>query len=133
MQEDPAFAERQRRGAKKWHGVNKERRAAYRKRPEVALRLRDSSILSKRRRTLARFGLTWEREQELLDAQGWVCAICHEPPQRPFLDIDHDHSTGAFRGFICGRCNKGLGLLGDSAESLRKALRYLETHTARTG
>lgn len=44
--------------------------------------------------------------------------------------VDHDHDTGIFRGWICNRCNLGIGLLGDSIEGLRRALTYLETHTA---
>ena len=42
------------------------------------------------------------------------------------LFLDHTHGTDAFRGWICRECNSGIGLLGDSAESLRKALAYLE-------
>ncbi|MCP3471434.1 endonuclease VII domain-containing protein [Bradyrhizobium sp. CCGUVB1N3] len=51
------------------------------------------------------------------------CAICHrESP----LALDHDHETGQFRGYICRDCNLGLGKLGDSIESIRRVLQYLE-------
>jgi len=40
--------------------------------------------------------------------------------------FDHDHDTGNFRGWLCGRCNRALGLLGDNPGILRKALAYLE-------
>lgn len=42
------------------------------------------------------------------------------------LHIDHCHATGKFRGWLCFKCNAGLGLLGDSPRTLRRALRYLE-------
>ncbi len=42
------------------------------------------------------------------------------------LAIDHCHQTGAFRGFLCGGCNTGLGLLGDTVEGLLEAINYLE-------
>ena len=42
------------------------------------------------------------------------------------LCLDHDHKTGKFRGWVCDRCNTGLGKLGDSVEGLRKAVAYLE-------
>lgn len=39
--------------------------------------------------------------------------------------VDHDHATGRIRGFICIRCNSALGALGDTLESLKKAVAYL--------
>jgi len=39
--------------------------------------------------------------------------------------LDHDHETGAFRGWLCRNCNSGLGFLGDNAEGLGGALMYL--------
>lgn len=43
------------------------------------------------------------------------------------LSLDHDHTTGKFRGWLCGDCNRGIGLLGDNLEGVRRALAYLET------
>jgi hypothetical protein len=53
------------------------------------------------------------------------CPLC---PHVGRLVCDHDHATGAIRGWICARCNSGLGLLGDSAVRVRAALDYLERH-----
>ena len=54
-----------------------------------------------------------------------VCENCDQPfAHSP--NIDHDHSTGAFRGWLCRRCNVGIGLLGDSVEGLERAIRYLK-------
>ena len=39
--------------------------------------------------------------------------------------LDHCHSTGKFRGWLCNRCNLGIGALGDSVEGLQQALAYL--------
>ncbi len=41
---------------------------------------------------------------------------------------DHNHDTGSFRAYICGRCNTGLGLFKDSPALLRSAIEYLHTH-----
>jgi hypothetical protein len=41
------------------------------------------------------------------------------------MHLDHDHTTGAFRGWLCNRCNLGLGHLGDTIASVEKALDYL--------
>ena len=42
------------------------------------------------------------------------------------LCCDHDPITGAFRGWLCSLCNRSLGGLGDTIESLTKALNYLK-------
>ena len=55
---------------------------------------------------------------------GTPCPICGRTDQ--ILRYDHDHQTGAHRGWLCANCNAGLGLLGDSAPRIAKALDYLE-------
>lgn len=42
------------------------------------------------------------------------------------LHLDHDHATGAFRGWLCSRCNVGIGMLGDDIAGLKRAIAYLE-------
>ena len=51
------------------------------------------------------------------------CGVMTEPKK---LHLDHDHDTFDFRGWLCRRCNGGLGQLGDSIEGLQKALTYLK-------
>jgi hypothetical protein len=41
------------------------------------------------------------------------------------LHLDHDHETGDFRGWLCTKCNTGIGLLGDSVKGLERAVNYL--------
>lgn len=54
------------------------------------------------------------------------CEICLKPPDaKKSLSLDHDHETGAFRGWLCNSCNMGLGMLGDTPLVLTAALRYL--------
>ena len=52
------------------------------------------------------------------------CEICNRT-QLKRLYFDHDHATGAFRGWLCYKCNTALGLVGDSPEILRKMFNYL--------
>ena len=40
--------------------------------------------------------------------------------------LDHCHDTDVFRGWLCHRCNVGIGFLGDTLEGLNKAIAYLE-------
>lgn len=81
---------------------------------------------------LARFGLLPLQYQEMLAAQGNVCAICERPERSTdkkgrvkALAVDHDHETGAVRGLLCANCNKGIGNLGDNVDTLIAAAAYL--------
>lgn len=51
------------------------------------------------------------------------CDICSKDEMTVF---DHCHATGNFRGWICDRCNKTLGLVYDDINLLRKLISYLE-------
>ena len=54
------------------------------------------------------------------------CDLCNKPPKRN-LCLDHDHTTGRFRGWLCYRCNVSIGQLGDSILGLQRAISYLES------
>jgi hypothetical protein len=58
------------------------------------------------------------------------CELCGSPISRGKLAdgsfvIDHDHATGAFRGWLCHPCNYGLGMLGDTVEAIERAAAYM--------
>lgn len=72
------------------------------------------------------FGIGLAEYNQLMTAQNGVCAICHQKGKQK-LAIDHDHETGKVRGLLCGPCNRGIGLLRDSADLLREAVEYLST------
>jgi hypothetical protein len=57
----------------------------------------------------------------MIARQGGTCALCPEEP----TCIDHDHDTGIVRGILCRQCNGALGKLGDSVESLMRAVEYV--------
>lgn len=67
---------------------------------------------------------------KLFDEQKGVCAICASPENGRYkhLSVDHNHETGIIRGLLCNNCNRGIGLLRDNAELLRKAASYVEDH-----
>jgi hypothetical protein len=60
------------------------------------------------------------------------CECCGiiTPPDK--LNLDHDHITFDFRGWLCRSCNLGLGSLGDNIEGLEKAIAYLRKSNERT-
>jgi len=75
--------------------------------------------------TLKKFGIPQEEYDQLQKDQNRLCAICFVDEGKT-LCIDHNHATNKVRGLLCNKCNKGIGLLGDSVELIRSALNYLE-------
>lgn len=54
------------------------------------------------------------------------CECCKKPPTAKMeLALDHDHETGEFRGWLCVRCNTGIGALGDDIAGLLNGIEYL--------
>jgi len=52
-----------------------------------------------------------------------ICGICGKKED---LCYDHDHANMKFRGVLCRGCNRSIGQLGDTLESLKRAVTYLE-------
>lgn len=55
-----------------------------------------------------------------------TCEICDESSHDRRLRLDHNHQTGKFRGWLCNRCNRAIGLLLDDLILVAKAAKYLE-------
>ena len=55
-----------------------------------------------------------------------VCGAVSGDKNWEKLCYDHDHATMKFRGVLCSRCNRAIGQLGDTKESIKKVLNYLE-------
>lgn len=79
------------------------------------------------------FGVTLTQYEKLFADQNGVCAICSQPEKSKAADggprampVDHCHVTGRVRGLLCTACNRGLGMFGDSEESLFAAIKYLQ-------
>lgn len=53
-------------------------------------------------------------------------ACCQKCGNKYYLVYDHCHTTNKFRGVLCQSCNKAIGQLGDTADSVLKAYKYLE-------
>lgn len=77
------------------------------------------------------YGLAPEEALAMLERQGNRCAICGgECRSGKRLAVDHDHETGAVRGFLCEQCNHGIGNFRDDVDLLASALSYLINHQA---
>jgi len=74
---------------------------------------------------------TAEEIAAIYESSQGVCAVCQKSPRgKRSLVLDHDHTTGKLRAFLCNHCNVSIGMAGDSAAILRKMADYLEAHGA---
>lgn len=55
--------------------------------------------------------------------RGHACAVCEDPMESPC----YDELDGTFRGWLCMRCNLGIGQFRDSPKLLLAAARYVVT------
>lgn len=97
-----------RTASRNWNKMNKEQRKEF-----------------DRKRQLAKYGLTQEDYDRMLEEQGFACAICGVMVAT-VLDVDHCHQTGVNRGLLCQKCNKAIGLMNDDIYVLHAAIKYLE-------
>jgi Autographiviridae endonuclease VII len=92
---------------KEWRQVNKEKQATlYRQR---------------------QYGMSDKEFQDKRFNQNNKCAICF----KLFINtpsVDHDHTTGKFRGLLCRRCNVALGFVDERIEILENAIQYLKKY-----
>lgn len=51
-----------------------------------------------------------------------ACELCK---RRRKLQLDHDHKTKKFRGWLCRPCNTAIGILGDNRQGLLEAVAYV--------
>ncbi|MFB9681188.1 endonuclease domain-containing protein [Streptosporangium vulgare] len=59
-------------------------------------------------------------------AEDGRCEVCGAQPPNWGLQLDHDHTTGDFRGWLCGGCNAAIGHAGDNPIRLRALADYLD-------
>lgn len=131
--------------SQKWRLANPEKyaaqRATYRARPEV----------KESERQRARDCRSANPDKSRNAVKAWRATSGYDPvaanrrrlekkAQRPKPDSceccgsggkicwDHDHATGAFRGWLCEPCNKALGMAHDSLPRLIALVAYLEAH-----
>lgn len=99
----------------RWRAENPELRKAQRER-----RLARSPVLRRQ--------IRWRKRKlpEPTRPEPKSCEACGKAESGRALALDHCHVTGVFRGWLCFKCNTGLGKLGDTAAGLRAALAYLE-------
>ena len=57
------------------------------------------------------------------------CECCGSSFEEAKRVLDHCHYSRTFRGWICAKCNTGLGHFDDNIEQLQKGIEYLRKHS----
>lgn len=73
-------------------------------------------------------GLPVEALRAAWTRQNGKCGICRlalDPNLPREVHVDHCHDTELFRGFLCQRCNTGLGFFDDDPLRIDRAIEYL--------
>lgn len=68
--------------------------------------------------------------------KNYKCPICNRTEEdielvskkKGIWCLDHDHTTNIFRGWICQKCNLGLGNMNDDISRFEAAITYLKRH-----
>ena len=125
--------EQARRYRKKHPETNKKAKEKYREANLEECRLREKEYQSRRRKSdpeaqkIRNEHFKIRREAKMWEIAGRPradkCDICDKNEMTVF---DHCHAEGHFRGWICDRCNKTLGLVYDDIVLLKKLILYLE-------
>lgn len=114
-----------------WQAKNKTRinEQARQYRKSWSPERRAKNLAAQRARTfLQRYGLTHDDYEAMLARQKGCCALCNRLPEQERykrLNVDHCHTTKVVRGLLCTPCNHALGMLGDNAVGLARALKYV--------
>lgn len=71
--------------------------------------------------------ISFDEGRRLLKLRNRGCSICGRKHSNRISEIhlDHNHRSGQVRGFLCGNCNRALGLLRESSQIIRAMLAYI--------
>lgn len=95
-------------------------------------------IARHRQQTKTKYGLSHDNYNKMMSAQNNKCAICLNSEasvkrkgclSKPrMLSVDHCHTTGRVRSFLCGGCNKALGLIKENFDTAIRLAKYIQLH-----
>ncbi len=117
------YPDKMRARAMQWLNLNRD---TVRVRSAANARMRRRNDPEGQRRRMVRFKERKQLEREIIAGRSKppVCELCNEFHLR--IVFDHCHQTGKFRGWLCDRCNKVLGIVKDSGPLLRKLADYVD-------
>ncbi len=119
-EKNASAAEADRKSSREWRSRNRKRAnrntKMWKRANKIKVALITSRELAKKRGYVPCLTLESEIPEPV------ACAICGFDGQ---LCLDHDHTTGDFRGWLCHRCNRVIGMAKDSKSLLRRMADYV--------
>lgn len=86
----------------------------------------DQKMISRRSTGKVYFhDMSVEEFERRMAEQNSCCGICTKPISGREAQRDHCHVSGEWRGLLCGKCNRALGLFDDDPVRLLRAADYL--------
>lgn len=84
----------------------------------------------------SKYNLTYHEYRDMYKRQDGKCQTCFTiisiNAKQGGYDtacVDHCHSTGKIRGLLCNHCNRAIGLLKESVETMNNIINYLKVNT----
>lgn len=145
--EDPAYREKRNAASRAWYAANRETQREKNRIRIAELRAKDPQLFKERANEWMRthrdrtkqhqrkkylksaYGIAPDVVASMFDSQAGLCAICCcrlGSDSKSAMHIDHDHATGVVRGLLCVRCNIGIGMFDENADSFQRAIAYLK-------
>jgi hypothetical protein len=124
---DPEFRARLQAAVNRYHARHRDEINAYQRARRQLPEYRPAVLAAEREKSFrVRYGITTAEYEQMLAAQGGVCAICKRKPSGRRLGVDHCHLTKRIRRLLCSNCNVGLGFFCDDPDRMERAAEYLE-------
>lgn len=89
-----------------------------------------SALASRAKRASRVYGVPPELKVAYAATYGLRCWVCGPITGHRGRCHDHDHDTGEWRGMLCDRCNRLIGLFRDDPRVLRRLAEYVEAPPA---
>jgi hypothetical protein len=70
--------------------------------------------------------ITYDEYAVKYEKLGGCCEICNIKLNT--LCVDHNHTTGSIRGLLCTACNLGIEHFKESEQTMKSAIKYLQTY-----
>ena len=84
---------------------------------------KENASYSKNWELKKKYNISLEEYTEQCSVRDNKCDICTVKVKT--LHVDHNHTTKEVRGYLCGSCNRAIGLLQDKASNCINAGKYL--------